>query len=66
MTDELKPCPFCGGPAKLRTANGGIFMFSFGCQITCEPCAVDITYAGSDLDSQRIKRRAIAGWNRRA
>lgn len=63
MAEELKPCPFCGGPAELRTADN--VHYSFGVRIMCEPCGADITYEGSDLDSFGIKSRCIAAWNRR-
>ncbi len=64
MSQKLLPCPFCGGEPALRIANN--VHYSFGCRIMCEPCGVDITHEGSDLDSVGIKTRCIAAWNKRA
>ena len=50
---ELKPCPFCGGKAKLfGTESNGIFY------VKCLECDVDSNF---DTDEE-----AIAAWNRRA
>ena len=56
-TDKLKPCPFCGGPARLRGPDHGVY------EIFCD--------ADSDCDALppitgAIKRGVIAAWNRRA
>ncbi|MDD4566088.1 MAG: Lar family restriction alleviation protein [Eubacteriales bacterium] len=52
--NELKPCPFCGGEAKLMNYNG------FGVQCKDEICI------GHDLLPACVTREdAIAAWNRR-
>ena len=57
---KLKPCPFCGGEARLASEERGIFVF-----VTCQKCHVE---------TQRIRmsaeycanERAAKEWNRRA
>jgi Lar family restriction alleviation protein len=51
MSDELKPCPFCGGPAQVINAGPG------NCYVRCSMCG-----AASD---DRARSEAIAAWNRR-
>ena len=55
MTDELKPCPFCGGEAEImRTDNGGhIVCLYHNCN------AVSPTFYKSES-------KAIDAWNTRA
>lgn len=48
---ELKPCPFCGGAA--RVCNWGVWV------VCCTECG-----ASADWDCER--RSAIENWNRRA
>ena len=50
MESELKPCPFCGGRAKMY--NWGVW------GVRCTDCG-----AGSDWDIEEHK--AIEAWNRR-
>lgn len=50
MTD-LKPCPFCGGPARHRS--------DVGCYISCSACHVDGPTVPTPDD-------AADAWNRRA
>ena len=51
MSEELKPCPFCGGKAKL--------MISVEDWVLCTICK-----ASSDTTSD--PKRAIEKWNKRA
>ena len=52
MTHELKPCPFCGGNARLmRGSPGCVYVKCDGCQATSD---------------DRFEAVAIAAWNRRA
>lgn len=52
MTDELKPCPFCGGEA-VNNFDGECY------EISCELC-----FSGTDWFE--IEDVAISAWNRRA
>ena len=58
MTDQLKPCPFCGEKKLLRRSNGriGARIIYF---IECEKC---FGRAGWAL----VEGWAIRRWNRRA
>ena len=66
-TDELKPCPFCGGEATLKDARNClvvsrfsyIFPFSVGCEN--KHCEVKPYTLYCDTEAE-----AIAAWNRRA
>jgi hypothetical protein len=49
MSDDLKPCPFCGGRARYRT----------GCGVECSDCFANIVDAG------RIPGDVINEWNKR-
>lgn len=50
MTEELKPCPFCGGEAYLD--DDGWF------QVICENCRACVRLENNRSD-------AVAAWNRR-
>ena len=54
MTNELKPCPFCGSEAKLFTARGKCNQI-----VRCVACNVSPGY-------RQTKKEAIEAWNRRA
>ena len=56
---ELKPCPFCGGEAKIRHRA---FETT---SIQCERCGVE-TLLYEDSPSSSGKSKAKAAWNRRA
>ncbi len=49
---KLKPCPFCGGEAKLSMLFGGPYF------VRCQKCLIEGRY-------RMAKRNAIAAWNRR-
>ncbi len=53
MTDELKPCPFCGGEALI---DGDLLGASW---VICRECGASGAQEDSDAE-------AIAAWNRRA
>lgn len=61
MSDEIKPCPFCGGPANWeRTITDA--------SVWCARCRAKVVrdhYLGSSADWDATPR-AIAAWNRRA
>lgn len=50
MSDELKPCPFCGGKARYRTGVG----------VECSDCFASI------VEARRLRESVFAEWNRRA
>jgi Lar family restriction alleviation protein len=54
MSEELKPCPFCGGDAQVT-----YFWQSYSHMIVCEDC-------GNKTPPQHTKDEAVAAWNRRA
>jgi Lar family restriction alleviation protein len=54
MTDDLKPCPFCGGKAQFMAsviATGDYY-------VTCTNCDATTAYA-------RTQAGAVRAWNRR-
>ena len=58
MSEELKPCPFCGGEADLREVTGGFFV------VYCtniKGCALNPTTLGYETQEE-----AAEAWNRRA
>lgn len=58
MTDDLKPCPFCGGEADIYYSNGeGIW------KIMCKKCFLRV----EDGFKPRVvtKETLIAWWNER-
>ena len=58
---ELKPCPFCGGKATLRTG----VLFRTEAFVKCNTCKCrTITYKGGDHEDTVYL--AVAAWNRRA
>ncbi len=68
---ELKPCPFCGGKAKL---NNRAECCGHGCfvelhYVACTNCKASGAVADSFLDNgddETLKTLAIKRWNRRA
>ena len=67
MSEELKPCPFCGRNVKIENigdtdSNEKIYM------IFCD-CGASVTFAGSDEGEEGSydlnKKESIAAWNRR-
>ena len=63
MPNELKPCPFCGGKAKLysqKVAGGYDYSYVFceSCKIGTKKYEVSPEYCAND--------KATEAWNRRA
>lgn len=54
MTGELKPCPFCGGKAKLDTMG-----------LMCQNYVVYCTKCHAEAESAGSTAKAIELWNRR-
>ena len=71
--EELKPCPFCGGEAKLFVTSNGVCVkcteeFSMGCGCQTD-WYEDVTAFGCDGWRKREScavEKAIFAWNRRA
>ena len=57
MTEQLKPCPFCGGKAK--THHYSTTVISYGIYVMCKDCMTSSKYYDT-------KRQAIEAWNKRA
>ena len=55
MSEKLKPCPFCGGEAKLETYGGTT------CAVVCQSC-----HCGTPTMSLVDGMAAVNRWNRRA
>lgn len=53
MIEKLKPCPFCGGKARLKSSHG----FN---NISCENCGTEYPV------SFETRKRATAVWNKRS
>lgn len=74
MDEELKPCPFCGGKAKVKATKKEHIGFTIWC--ACESCECGARTVGFCPDTnreddtleniERCKKRAIKAWNRRA
>ena len=58
MTEKLKPCPFCGGDAKVLPGSG-----IFNDQMLWVAICVECKAKSRDFWTQD---EAIAAWNRRA
>lgn len=57
MDTKLKPCPFCGGKAKVYETNLGMDCFSWW-NVECNDCEASMEGFGSE-------RVAIRVWNTR-
>ena len=56
MTDELKPCPFCGGTARMYSGKINYYPYDHRFRVWCEKCN-----AMSNLF--RTREEAVASWN---
>lgn len=60
MSEELKPCPFCGGEARaFRCEESGTF------DVQCQQCGA-IPFIGSRTSERKTMADVIAAWNARA
>lgn len=73
MTEQLKPCPFCGANVRikkkllLRGSLGSPNHYRY--KIYCHKCGCRIRLEGNDTFGQtneEAKANAIKAWNRRA
>lgn len=65
--EKLKPCPFCGGEAKLKMEHKPGIGLTLWCE--CESCGAEATgYCPQDnIDSfDKSRELALEKWNRRA
>jgi hypothetical protein len=63
MSEELKPCPFCGGKAKITVIEKGVHSI-----ISCQTyyCGFERhSFNNGDTDENAALRLTLA-WNRRA
>ena len=62
MTNELKPCPFCGGKAEIAVCNAGVLSIV---HCTTHYCGfMRFSFNNGDTDDNAALRLATA-WNRR-
>lgn len=60
--DNLKPCPFCGGKAKLEVSRHGGKQHDFA-KVYCTKCNAKIIY---EIDVEySAKDKAVTDWNAR-
>jgi Lar family restriction alleviation protein len=59
MTEKLKPCPFCGGEAKLTKQPNPVFN-AWLCEIRCTKCHASPPVFYTTSEDEIIKR-----WNQR-
>ena len=67
---ELKPCPFCGGKAKIKACDGrgdlctdiGVETY-YGRQMTC--CLIRCERCGVKTKAYLTRRGVFNAWNRR-
>ena len=55
---DLKPCPFCGGEAKLCKANGEVW-------IECNSCRCGTAFINGATPIEKKMELAVFDWNRR-
>ena len=58
MTDELKPCPFCGGEARVHIDRRSNVL-----NIGCKDCGIGTIYVVAD---EVGLKEAVGAWNTRA
>lgn len=65
MTQELKPCPFCGGKAKIQTIRTNTIPTHAKHYCYCKKCfAAGQAFSDYENDGSSVFK-AISAWNRR-
>lgn len=64
MSEELKPCPFCGGDAKVQEHCGCYYVICNNCSATSGVVQSKKVYSGNYLIC--YANEVIDKWNRRA
>lgn len=62
MSEELKPCPFCGGEARMNVAFASGGDHSVGVYVVCLECR---SWSGTKW-GDGAQEKAAEAWNRRA
>lgn len=73
MSEELKPCPFCGSEAVIKAVNKS-YGFTIWCQCKDGNCTArtagyctDTNNEDNSLENiENCKNKAVKAWNRRA
>ena len=70
MSEELKPCPFCGGEAVIKAVNRNygltIWCQYLKCDARTEGYCPDTNNEDATIDNiENCKNRALEQWNRR-
>ena len=62
MMDKLKPCPFCGGEAKIKVSAS-----TLSGRVVCDACDVTMKkrFAGNKRIELLIEELICDAWNRR-
>ena len=72
MSEELKPCPFCGGEGKIKAASKEHIGFTIWCE--CKNCHAQTSGYCPDMKKEdtvienidSCRNKAVEAWNRRA
>lgn len=69
MSEELKPCPFCGGKAKIKAiakSYGFTIWCACGCGAQTEEFCPNMNKEDDTMENiETCKKRATEAWNRR-
>jgi len=69
MSEELKPCPFCHGPAEIDTRQGYLNYsngkMEYAIAIYCTECGADISVCRGDVPDIQPEQ-VMELWNRRS
>ena len=63
MTQEIKPCPFCGDNVDVELHSGRIASGHYSAEIRCYNCEIDL-YAYGNTEEQ-AELNTIEKWNTR-